>query len=441
MTKKRYFRGSTSTEINPSVITALEKDRPIKTFYSVIREIKEKGESVIDVASSVEVDEIDMKVISAVVKEGHRESLKLGHYTEYPFSWGLPRLRESIANVFKRAAGINLNNLKEVMVTGGIVRAIDTAIQSLDITHVVIPSLAPYFARSLALLRGKSLIEVSLDLKTGNFDLTTLEKKMVKQRVKKGKVLMYMTLPSAPAGTLPDEGFIEDELIPFAKRFNMPIISDTYVFATTYSTKRIRPLMSYLGSREVAVEAITVSKELGLPGIRIGGCVGNPEIINAMKVYTACSLEMLPTANQNIAAIALDKINPRPIGLRLKKSLAKEILPRFKKMNWPVIIPEAGLEMLVEIPKGFQEMNVADHSLLASLSLLLQYQVAFCPASVFGKDGDKYLRIVIKQKESKISNALDRLTDLGFDWKREKPSDGIVSRVNGLMEKLDLTRL
>ncbi len=200
--------------------------------------------------------------------------------------------------------------------------------------------------------------------------------------------------------------------------------------------------MSYPGSIDVAVEAITVAKELGLPGIRIGGVVGNHEMINAMRLLAACSLEMLPTPNQNIAAIALDTISPESIGKRLAKELFSDILPRFKKMNWPVIIPQAGLDMLVEIPKGYRDVETTvDRSLLTSLSLLLQYGVAFCPASVFGPNGDKYLRIVLKQRGSKIATALDKLMEAGFDWETARPTSEIITRTKKLVEHLDLTRL
>lgn len=432
-----------TVEINPRVIAVRESDWPIKVFYSVMRHLKESGNtSIVDIGSSVGVDREEMEVINTIIEKGHRESLSDGHYTEYPSSWGLFRLRESIAALFQKRAGIMLDPNKEIMVTGGIIKAVDAAIQSLDITHVAIPSLAPYFARSLAILRGKQVIDVPLDLKTGNFDLEILEERLAEKQVERGKVLMYMTLPSAPAGTLPYERFIEKELIPFARRHNMPVISDTYIFATTFSGKPIRPLMSYPNSTDVAVEAITVAKELGLSGIRIGGVVGNPEIINAMRLLAACSLEMLPTPNQNIAAIALDSIRPESIGERLAKDLFIDILPRFEKMKWPVIIPQAGLDMLVEIPKGYQDVETTvDRSLLTSLSLLLQYGVAFCPASVFGPDGDKYLRIVLKQRGSKIVTALDKLGRAGFDWEIARPTNEIITQTQDLVEHLDLTRL
>lgn len=429
-------------EINPKMVAVREGDWPIKVFYSLMRRIREESDnSIIDIGSSVEVDQEHLGLLNTVLEEAHKDSLNLGHYTEYPSSWGLFRLRENIARVFERRTGLTLDPRREAMVTGGIIRAVDSAIQSLNITHVIIPSLAPYFARSLAILRGRDVIEVPLELATGNFDLAVLEIRLAERQVKEGKALMYMTLPSSPAGTLPEEEFIENQLIPFAQRHNMPVISDTYIFATTFSGQPVQPFMSYPRAKEVGIEAITVSKELGLPGIRIGGVVGHPEIINAMRLFAASSLEMLPTPNQNIAANALEKIKPEPVAERLGKALKEDILPRFEKMGWPVITPQAGLDMLVEIPKGYREANVVDHSLLTSLSILLQYGIAFSPASVFGPDGDRYLRVVLKQADRKIPRALDRLVNMDFDWKTAKPSDEIIEKTQNLIQGLDLTRL
>lgn len=408
-----------------------------------MRRIKENVGSpapVYDVGSSVEVDERDAAPIKQAIREGHADSLNAGHYTEYPSSWGLVKLRQSIVDVFRERTGRQFDSQTEVMVTGGIIKAVDMAIQSLNVTHVIVPSLSPYFVRSLATLRGKQVIEVPLDLSTGNYDLPCLAERLTTERVERGKSLMYITIPSAPAGTLPGEYFMENELIPFAKRMNIPMISDTYVFATTFSDQPIRPLMSYAGAKDVGVEAIGVAKELGLPGIRIGGVIGHPGIINAMRLFAASSLEMLPLPNQNIAAITFKTVRPEPIGEKLKNTLHQDIIPRFKALNWPIIVPKAGLDMLVEIPAAYQ-VGQTDHSLVAALGILMKYGVAFSPASVFGTEGDKYLRVVLKQSNHKIPKALDRLKQMGFNWTSEHLDEGFIIAIQKLLQETDLTRL
>ena len=429
-------------EANPNVEAANEYDWPIKVFYRLMRISQELGHNnVIDAGSSVEVDPADEALIRQVIELSHQESLRANYYQQYPSSWGLTALRQATADLYYHWAGIKLIPEFNIMVTGGIIKAVDSAIQSPKFTHVIIPDLAPYFARSLAILRGKGVIEVPLDLSTGNFDLQVLDQRLNQAQVAPLQALMYLTLPSSPAGTLPQEEFIEHQLIPFALDRQLFIISDSYIFATTHSGQPIRPLLSYPKAKRVAVEAIGVAKELGLPGIRVGAAAGNPELINLMRKYAATALDMIPTPNQQIAVNALSLIKPELIGRRLTQELHCEILPKFASLHWPVIVPHAGLDMLVEIPPAFRQVDTPDRSLLASLQFLGQYGIALCPASVFGTKGENYLRVVFKQKSGKVPQALNRLIQAGFDWRTYAPDPTLISGLNQLTSNLDLSRL
>lgn len=408
-----------------------------------MRQIRESGRTdIIDIGSSVAVHSADQLKLQQIIESAHQESLAFGHYTEYPSSWGSLTLRRSAANLFHRWAGIDLDPATEVMVTGGIIKAVDAAIQALDITHVIVPDLAPYFVRSLATLRGKQLIEAPLDLTTGNLNLAVLHTRLKAAGVEPGKALFYITLPSAPAGTLPQDDFIEHELLPFAQTLHLPIISDSYVFATTFSGRPVRPLLSYPAAKtSLLIEATGVAKELHLPGIRVGAVAGNSEIINAMRLLASAALDMIPNPNQHLAAKAFDSIKPEAVGQRLNHELYQNILPRFTALHWPVIVPQAGLDMLVRIPSAFARADVIDHSLLTCLSLVNDSGVAFSPASVFGTQGDNYLRLVLKQQDGKIAQALDHLIHAGFDWRTAIPNSNLTISLNQLVSNLDLSRL
>lgn len=431
-------------QLNPRLEAVRARDWPIKVFYSVMRVVREQNHNasqILDIGSSVEVSDEERDNINSVVELSHQESLGQGSYSDYPSSWGDSRLRSSIAGIFHRNAGVELDPKSEVMVTGGIINAVDTFFQALDRSHVITPSLFPYFVGSLAILRGKELLEMPLDLHSGNYDLYTLEKRLIEGNIADGQALMYLTLPSAPAGTLPEDDFIEKELIPFCKAHNILVISDSYIFSTTFSEEPIRPLLSYRGAMDVAVEAITVAKEMGLPSARIGGVAGHPGIIDAMRLYAASSLSMWGLPNQNLATHAFTGIDPNITARRLAKVLYKDILPRFRTMNWPVIVPQAGLDMMVRVPKAFLETG-KDQSLFASIDILMKYGVAFCPvSSPYGSDGINWLRLVLKQADGKIARALDRMMEMGFKWESDQPTPELYERVEKLINGLDLTKL
>lgn len=96
-------------------------------------------------------------------------------------------------------------------------------------------------------------------------------------------------------------------------------------------------MLFFHDAKKVAIESVTTSKELGLPGVRIGGIGGHPGMMDVMRLYAASALDMLATPNQNLAAHAFHSISPDITAKRLAKELHSEILPRLQKMNWPVV--------------------------------------------------------------------------------------------------------
>ena len=129
------------------------------------------------------------------------------------------------------------------------------------------------------------------------------------------------------------------------------------------------------------------------------------------------------------------------VGQRIRLELEKEILPRFKEMGWPVLKPQAGIDMVVAVPPGFRQAGIENPSLLTAVAILRRYGVAMCPCSVFGPDGKLALRLVLKQKEGEIPRALDKMRSEGFWWETEKPVVEDITFLHEELERLDLTKL
>lgn len=406
--------------------------------------MRETGEQVVDIGAGIEVDELESLHVVSIINKEHRASDEQSHplFKEYASSWGTMELRNALAGYFSSKGVDSLDPRADVMVTHGIMDAYDKVLQALDISRVVIPSWAPYYARSHALINRKTVLEVALDPTTGNMDLSSLDQALRTEATEPGKILMYVCQPSSPLGTLMDDQFIEYELVPFLADHGIWLFSDFYVSATRYDGgTAIKPLLSFRKMREFAVEAITVSKEHGMPGIRVGGVVGQPEIINAIRLLMAAKIDIVPGISQMIAARALNEMDLSIVANRVISEVQNDVLPRLHHMNWPMIKPKAGLDMVVCVPPGFMRVDIADPSLLAAFTILQRYGVALCPCSVYGPDGKNYLRIVLKQKAGKVPEALDRLCEHGFNWHTEIPTEKDIADLAGRLSQLDLTRL
>lgn len=424
-------------------MAARQRDFAAKLFYSLMRGLAEAGREICDIGSTVEIDSLEADPINQVVERAHAESMKLGEYSRYASSWGTIELRNAISGFFAKRGVSNIDPKTEVMVSRGIVDSVDKVIASLDITHVVIPSCAPYYAETFSVLRRKEIIVAPLNLMTGSLDLEVLRARLMASGGVKGKVLMYITHPSAPAGTAMSDRFIENQLIPFLRKNGIWLVSDSYISATRFDGKTIRPILSFAGAKDVAVEAITVSKELGLPSARAGGIAGNAQIIEAVRIYAATMIDTVALPSQRLAAMALDEIDPAIAGNRIEQELKDEILPRFEAMQWPVIVPKAGIDMLLSVPPGFIRRGVRDPALVASFSILRRFGIAFFPCTVFSNDksGRFNLRLVLKQRMGKIPRALDSLSKQGFNWRSDKPCEKDLAFLRAKVANLDLTKL
>jgi aspartate/methionine/tyrosine aminotransferase len=429
-------------EANQTVVTVRRNYLSMNAFYSLTRAAKTIGFPYIDIASSVEVDDTERPLLNEVMSAAHTESMRRGEYMVYPSSDGLSELHQAIATDFFRWGGINIDPGSETMVTGGIMDAYKKTLSAFNWTHVVVPDWCPYFARAQAQLQGRQIIEAPLNLETGELDLQEVERRLEEVGANPEKTLFYVTHPSAPAGTVMEDAFIEQDFLPFIRETGMTFFVDSYIRATRFDTdQHLRPIISYPGAKELGVEAITIAKEMGLPGVRVGGIAGNRDVIKGIKELAAANIDMIPGSLQIAAAKALREVDPTPIGRRLAQELREEILPRFEAMGWPVLIPKAGIDMMIEIPPQFLLVAVDDPSLLASIAIFKHFGVAIAPGSVFAPDGKRYLRMVLKQEKGTIPAALDQMKDKEFNWNTFTPTIDDILYMQKLLDSLDLTKL
>lgn len=428
-------------EIDPDVLDARERHKSTKLYYSLMYQARKIGlTDFYDISSSVHlIDKEQEAATRRITDRAYVDSVNSGEFNSYPSAYGLTELRQAGADLFARWAGINLDPNDNLMVTAGIIDGIEAAISSPKITHVIRPDFSPYYVDSQARTLHKQVLEVPLDLHTGNLDLEVLEQ--ILSQIEPGSALLYITTPSSPAGTLPQEGFMES-LINLAVIRRLAIVSDSYVYATTFSGQPIRPLLSYPHAVRVGLEAIGVSKELSIPGVRAGVIAGNAKLINSMRVRATGLLRMLPAFNQRVAAYALNELEPDDTAIKISRELHNEILPRLAALNWPVtVMPQAGIDMALPLPSIFMSAPKSERSLLASLAIIDQYGVAFSPTCGYGDQGDNYLRIVLKQPCGVIPRALDHLLERGFNWETVSPPETLSQALAYCLANHDPTNL
>ncbi|MEK7588408.1 MAG: pyridoxal phosphate-dependent aminotransferase [Patescibacteria group bacterium] len=431
-------------KLNPGLILARGRDFPVKLFYSFMRLFaKDNKMKILDIGSDIQVSNAEKKEIDAIVKRVQNWIQKHGDYTKYSSSFGTIELRTAVANFYGRR-GVTINSIKDIMITRGIIDAIGKVIRSLDITHVIMPSILPFFPETISHMEGKKIIFASVDIETGEINLKSLKAKISHLKIQKGKVLMYMAHPAAPSGALMSDTYIEKKLLPFLRKNGIMLFVDNYIYETCFleGLCPISSILSFPNASDNVIEAIGIAKEYGLPGLRIGAIAGNKSVVEAVRLLAATSVDMIPLANQRIATFILNEINPKVSAQRVIEEFYEEVLPRLEAMGWPIIKPKAGFDLLIKVPPNFYREDIKDPALYACFSILRRFGVAFYPVSFpYRKSHRFFLRIVLKQKPSKIGQALDLLVRKGFNWDSFKPNEEDIHFLNQQIKTLDLTKL
>lgn len=212
-------------------------------------------------------------IIEAAVK-----SMQEGH-TKYTPSGGLPALKESIINKFKKDQGLTYTQ-KEIIVGSGAKHVLYLIFQAIinPMDEVIIPT--PYwvsYPEQVKLAEGTPVYVEGLE---GNdFKIT---KEQLEAAITPKTKAFILNSPSNPTGSLYTEAELK-ELGEICVKHNVIIISDEIYEKLVYGDSKhvsIAELSEQFKKNTIIVNG--VSKSHSMTGWRIGYAAGDAEIINTM---------------------------------------------------------------------------------------------------------------------------------------------------------------
>jgi aspartate/methionine/tyrosine aminotransferase len=162
-------------------------------------------------------------------------------------------------------------------------------------------------------------------------------------------------------------------------------------------------ILSVPGSKDVALELNSLSKTFNMAGWRVGMVLGSAQNIQAiLEVKSNMDSGMFYGIQQGaIAALQSDE--------NWFKNLSSTYKDR-RKVAWQIADilgctydkNSAGLFIWAKLPEGKKAEQMADE-------LLYKYDVFLAPGTIFGSNGEGYIRISLCVKESLLSEVLQRL--------------------------------
>jgi aspartate/methionine/tyrosine aminotransferase len=312
---------------------------------------------------------------------------------------GLPELRSAITNFYQTHYQVTLDSNTEVLPLMGSkegIMHISMAFLNKD-DQVLLPNPGyPTYTSVTKLMQAEPIYyELSADNDwQPNFEaLEVIDTSRVK--------IMWVNYPHMPTGAdVKVETF--DRLIAWAKRKNILLVNDNpYSFVLTQNPQSI---LSRPGAKEVAVELNSLSKSFNMAGWRVGMLSGNAEIIQAvLKVKSNMDSGMFYGIQQGaINALNVDQSWFEGLNrvYQKRKNLIKILAT---KLETQYDSKSVGLFVWAKLP----EKTIDSETFIDKI--LHEHHIFITPGTIFGSQGEGFIRFSLCVPEATIEDAINRL--------------------------------
>ena len=333
------------------------------------------------------------QVLAAI--QGSLNDVSAHKYQSYQ---GLPELRSAISEFYKNKFSVDTNSENEILPLMGSkegIMHISLAFLN-EGDKVLIPNPGYPTYTSVTKLVGAEPVFYNLsDATNWQPDFKELEGQDLTD-VK----IMWVNYPHMPTGT---DATLEtfQKLVAFGKKHNILIINDN-PYSFILNDKPIS-ILQVEGAKDIALELNSLSKTFNMAGWRVGMVLGNATYINEiLKVKSNMDSGMFYGIQKGaIKALQLsddwflaqNKIYEERRNLIWQ--LADKLEATYNKNA-------TGLFVWAKIPEGKKSEEITD-------SVLYDNDIFITPGTIFGSQGEGYIRFSLCVKSEVIKEAISRL--------------------------------
>ena len=220
--------------------------------------------------------------------------------------------------------------------------------------------------------------------------------------------LMIVSYPNNPTTAMAPDSFYR-ELISFAREFDIVVLHDNAYSELVFDGKTTGSFLHFEGAKDVGVEFNSLSKTYGLAGARIGFCLGNKDVVSAVKTLKS-NMDygmFIPIQKAAIAAITGDQTCVTSTRSAYEKR-RNFLCDGLTELGWPVERSPATMFVWTKIPEHYTSSQEF------TMDLLEKTGVIFTPGSAFGPAGEGHVRIALVQNEDVMRTAIDAIRDSGI---------------------------
>lgn len=374
-------------------------DRLPPYVFAVVNELKmqlrRQGVDIVDLG----MGNPDIPTPPHIVEKVLEASTK-GVNHRYSVSKGIPNLRKAICDWYMRRFGVYIDPDTEAVVTMGAKEGLShlslamlspgDVVFAPDPTypiHTYAPVIAGADVRRIPIGPGRDFFE---DLRTA-----------ARQSWPKPK-LLFISYPHNPTTEIAAPEFFQ-KVVDFAKEHNIYVIHD-FAYADLAFDGHMPPsFMQAEGAKDVGVEFFSMSKSYSMAGWRVGFCVGNRDLVNAlMRIKSYLDYGIFQPI-QIAATVALngpdDCVKEICETYRLRRDA---LIDGLNRSGWEVPAPKGTMFVWAPIPEPFKHMGSVEFSKL----LIKEAHVAVSPGLGFGSYGDDHVRFALIENQHRTKQAI-----------------------------------
>jgi alanine-synthesizing transaminase len=321
----------------------------------------------------------------------------------YSASRGIPKLREAVADLYRRRFNVELDAETEIITTIGAKEGFShlmwVLLQAGDAALVPSPSYpihiwGPYFA-------GADVRQVPIG---GAHDymqnvMDAWELGWPKPRV------VVLSFPHNPTTTTVELADMQ-RLVDWAREREVVLVHD-FAYAETAFDGYVPPsILQAEGGRECAVELYSMTKSFSMAGWRMAFLVGNREVVQALAKLKSYLDYGTFQPIQIAATVTLNEAQDYPkLVNEVYQSRRDALCDGLDRIGWQFPRPRGTMFAWAPIPDPYREMGSVEFAKL----IVTDCDVAVSPGIGFGPESDGYVRFALIENEQRIGQAIRNL--------------------------------
>jgi len=382
------------------MIIPAERLNSVQEYYfsrklAEVRQLESQGKEIINLG----VGNPDLPPSAPTIEKLSQAAAGEGSHGYQPYR-GTAALRQAMTNWYDRVYGVNLNPEHEILPLIGSKEGIfHVSMAFLNPgDRVLLPDPGYPAYASVTRLAGAEPVFYDLNEAAGWLPDLKILSAMNLSRVK----LMWINYPHMPTGRVAaPENF--RELIRFARNNNILICHDN-PYSLILNPGKPLSILSIEGASEICLELNSLSKSHNMAGWRIGMVCGKREFIDSILIIKSNMDSGIFLPLQLAAAQALqnsgDWHNQQNA---IYKRRREKVFALVEALGCTYRKDVAGMFVWAKLPDTIADTEQFVDDLLYSKGIFL------APGTIFGKNGQGYIRVSLCASEEKIETAIERV--------------------------------